>query len=120
MRISDWSSDVCSSDLLMAINGEARQPPLKFGVAAVDMMTGMYAAQAVLAALFRRERTGRGRLIEMALYDCGIMIASYYGLDAMLLGRDPQRYCNAHPRSEARRVGKEGGSTCRSRWWPDH
>lgn len=82
---------------LMAINGEAEQPPLKFGVAIVDMMTGMYAAQAVLAALFRRERTGRGRLIEMALYDCGIMISSYYALDAMLLGRDPRRYGNAHP-----------------------
>ena len=82
---------------LMAINGEASQPPLKFGVAAVDMMTGMYAAQAVLAALFRRERTGKGRHIEMALYDCGLMIAGYYGLDALLLGHDPQRYGNAHP-----------------------
>lgn len=82
---------------LMAINGEAHQPPLKFGVAAVDMMTGMYAAQAVLAALLRRERTGRGRLIEMALYDCGIMVTSYYGLDALLLGHDPQRFGNAHP-----------------------
>lgn len=82
---------------LMALNGEATQPPLKFGVAAVDMMTGMYAAQAVLAALFRRERTGQGRHIEMALYDCGLMITGYYGLDAMLLGHDPQRYGNAHP-----------------------
>ncbi|AOG25007.1 CaiB/BaiF CoA transferase family protein [Acidovorax sp. RAC01] len=82
---------------LMALNGEASQPPLKFGVAAVDMMTGMYAAQAVLAALFRRERTGQGRHIEMALYDCGLMITGYYGLDAMLLGHDPQRYGNAHP-----------------------
>jgi len=82
---------------LMAINGEAGQPPLKFGVAVVDMMTGMYAAQAVLAALFRRERTGKGRLIEMALYDCGLMITGYYGLDALLLGHDPQRYGNAHP-----------------------
>jgi crotonobetainyl-CoA:carnitine CoA-transferase CaiB-like acyl-CoA transferase len=82
---------------LMAINGEAGQPPLKFGVAVVDLMTGMYAAQAVLAALFQRERTGRGRLIEMALYDCGLMISGYYGLDAMQLGRDPQRYGNAHP-----------------------
>lgn len=82
---------------LMALNGEASQPPLKFGVAAVDLMTGMYAAQAVLAALFRRERTGQGRLIEMALYDCGLMVTGYYGLDAMLLGRDPQRYGNAHP-----------------------
>ena len=82
---------------LMALNGEANQPPLKFGVAVVDLMTGMYAAQAVLAALFQRTRTGKGRLIEMALYDCGLMITGYYGLDAMLLGHDPQRYGNAHP-----------------------
>ena len=82
---------------LMAINGEASQDPLKFGVAVVDMMTGMYAAQAVLAALFRRERTGKGRHIEMSLYDCGLMVTGYYGLDALLLGHDPQRYGNAHP-----------------------
>ena len=82
---------------LMALNGEASQPPLKFGVAVVDLMTGMYAAQAVLAALFRRERTGQGRLIEMALYDCGITVTGYYGLDALKLGHDPERYGNAHP-----------------------
>lgn len=82
---------------LMALNGEASQPPLKFGVAVVDLMTGMYAAQAVLAALFRRERTGKGRLIEMALYDCGITVTGYYGLDALQLGHDPERYGNAHP-----------------------
>ena len=82
---------------LMALNGEAITPPLKFGVAVVDLMTGMYAAQAVLAALFQRTRTGKGRHIEMALYDCGLMITGYYGLDAMLLGHDPQRYGNAHP-----------------------
>ena len=82
---------------LMALNGEANTPPLKFGVAVVDLMTGMYAAQAVLAALFQRTRTGKGRHIEMALYDCGLMITGYYGLDAMLRGHDPQRYGNAHP-----------------------
>ncbi|WP_026436596.1 CaiB/BaiF CoA-transferase family protein [Acidovorax sp. JHL-9] len=82
---------------LMALNGEAHQPPLKFGVAVVDLMTGMYAAQAVLAALFQRTRTGLGRHIEMALYDCGLMVTGYYGLDALKLGRDPERYGNAHP-----------------------
>lgn len=82
---------------LMAINGEASTPPLKFGVAVVDLMTGMYAAQAVLAALFRRSRTGRGRQIELSLYDCGLGINGYYALDAMLLGHDTQRYGNAHP-----------------------
>jgi len=82
---------------LMALNGEAGMPPLKFGVAVVDLVTGMYAAQAVLAALFRRERTGKGRLIEMALYDSGITVTGYYGLDALQLGHDPERYGNAHP-----------------------
>ncbi|SAK68031.1 CaiB/BaiF CoA transferase family protein [Caballeronia ptereochthonis] len=82
---------------LMAMNGTADQPPLKFGVAAVDLFTGMYSAQAVLAALFERQKTGRGRHIEMALFDCGLMITSYYGLESMLLEDDPPRYGNAHP-----------------------
>lgn len=82
---------------LMALNGEACQPPLKFGVAAVDLFTGMYAAQAVLAALFERQKTGCGRHIEMALFDCGLMITSYYGLEALMTGKDPLRYGNAHP-----------------------
>jgi crotonobetainyl-CoA:carnitine CoA-transferase CaiB-like acyl-CoA transferase len=82
---------------LMAINGTADQPPLKFGVAAVDLFTGMYSAQAVLAALFERQKTGKGRHIEMALYDCGLTITSYYGLESMMLDDDPPRYGNAHP-----------------------
>nr|WP_236599204.1 CoA transferase [Ramlibacter monticola] len=82
---------------LMAINGEPTQQPLKFGVAAVDMFTGMYAAQAVLAALFDRQRTGQGRHIEMALFDSGLMISAYYGLEALLMEKDPPRYGNAHP-----------------------
>ena len=82
---------------LMALNGDAQMPPLKFGVAVVDLMTGMYSAQAILAALLRRERRGVGQLIEMALYDCGLSVSGYYGLDALQLGRDPERYGNAHP-----------------------
>jgi crotonobetainyl-CoA:carnitine CoA-transferase CaiB-like acyl-CoA transferase len=82
---------------LMALNGEAGQKPLKFGVAAVDMFTGMYAGQAVLAALFERTRTGVGRHIEMALFDCGLMITAYYGMEALLMGQDPPKYGNDHP-----------------------
>ncbi|RMX04289.1 CoA transferase [Corticibacter populi] len=82
---------------LMGMNGEATQPPLKFGVAVVDMFTGMYAAQGVLAALFDRERSGAGRHIEMALFDSGLMLTAYYGLEALLQGGDPPRYGNAHP-----------------------
>ncbi|MFD0937061.1 CaiB/BaiF CoA transferase family protein, partial [Methylobacterium trifolii] len=82
---------------LMALNGRAEDPPLKVGVAAVDLFTGQYAAQGVLAALYERERTGRGRLVEMALYDCGLSLTSYVGLAALALGRDPERVGNAHP-----------------------
>ena len=82
---------------LMAMNGEADQPPLKFGVAVVDLFTGMYSAQAILAALFARQQTGLGRHVEMALFDCGLMITAYYGLEALLLQKDPPRYGNAHP-----------------------
>jgi crotonobetainyl-CoA:carnitine CoA-transferase CaiB-like acyl-CoA transferase len=82
---------------LMGINGESGRPPLKFGVAVVDLFTGMSAAQGMLAALYQRERTGEGRRIDLALYDCGVMISSYYGMEALMTGEDPPRYGNAHP-----------------------
>jgi crotonobetainyl-CoA:carnitine CoA-transferase CaiB-like acyl-CoA transferase len=82
---------------LMATNGEASQPPLKFGVAIVDLFTGMYAAQAVMAALIERGRTGRGRHVQLALFDCGLTLTSYCGLEALLHSKDPPRYGNAHP-----------------------
>lgn len=82
---------------LMAMNGEPTQSPLKFGVAVVDLFTGMYAAQAVLAALYERQHTGQGRHIEMALFDCGLMLTAYYGLESLLMQKDPPRYGNAHP-----------------------
>jgi crotonobetainyl-CoA:carnitine CoA-transferase CaiB-like acyl-CoA transferase len=82
---------------LMAMNGEANRPPLKFGIAAVDLFTGQFAAQAVLAALFQRAATGKGRRVELALFDCGLAITSYYGLEALVQGKDPPRFGNAHP-----------------------
>lgn len=82
---------------LMAMNGSADEPPLKFGVAAVDLFTGQFSAQAVLAALYERERTGRGREIEMSLLAGGLALTSYVGLAALQLGRDPDRVGNQHP-----------------------
>jgi len=82
---------------LMAMNGEEGQGPLKFGIAAVDMFTGMYAAQAILAVLYERTRTGEGRHIQMSLYDSGMMITSYYGLTAWLNQGDPAKFGNSHP-----------------------
>lgn len=82
---------------LMGLNGEAGRPPLKFGVAVVDLFTGMAANQAILAALYQREKTGEGRRVDLALYDCGVMLTAYYGMEALMLGEDPPRYGNSHP-----------------------
>ena len=82
---------------LMAMNGNPDQPPLKFGVAAVDLFTGQFSAQAVLAALYERERTGRGRKIELSLLASGMALTSYVGLVALKLGHDPERVGNQHP-----------------------
>ena len=82
---------------LVAINGEADKPPLKIGVAVADLFTGMYSGQAVLAALYERNRTGKGRHVELALFDCALMITSYYGLEALRMGVNPPRFGNVHP-----------------------
>lgn len=94
---------------LMSLNGELTQAPLKFGVAAVDMFTGLYASQAILAALFERERARqaaqaiqqpsefKGSHIEMALFDTGLLMTTYVGLEALLHQQEPLRYGNEHP-----------------------
>ena len=83
---------------LMGLNGEEGQAPLKFGVAMVDLFTGMSAGQAILAALWARERHGgRGRHVQLALHDCGIMLSVYYGMEALIQQADPPKYGNAHP-----------------------
>jgi crotonobetainyl-CoA:carnitine CoA-transferase CaiB-like acyl-CoA transferase len=82
---------------LMALNGEKDTPPLKFGVAVVDMFTGMYTAQLILAALFKRQTDGQPRKLEVALFDCGLLVSAYYGLEALQMGQEPEKYGNAHP-----------------------
>lgn len=82
---------------LMSLNGEKDTPPLKFGVAVVDMFTGMHAAQLILAALFKRQHDQQPRKLEVALFDCGLLVSAYYGLEALQQGCEPEKYGNAHP-----------------------
>jgi crotonobetainyl-CoA:carnitine CoA-transferase CaiB-like acyl-CoA transferase len=81
---------------LMSITGEPDGPALKVGVALADVMTGMYAVQAILAALIARERTGRGQHIDLALLDCTMANLANVASSALLLGSVPRRYGNAH------------------------
>ncbi|HEV3248319.1 MAG TPA: CaiB/BaiF CoA-transferase family protein [Beijerinckiaceae bacterium] len=82
---------------LMSITGEPEGAPMKHGMAITDLVTGMNAAQAVLAALLARARTGKGQLIDMALLDCGIALLANMASGHIVTGDEPPRLGNAHP-----------------------
>jgi crotonobetainyl-CoA:carnitine CoA-transferase CaiB-like acyl-CoA transferase len=82
---------------LMAITGEPDGEPVKVGVAIVDVLTGLNAATAILAALHRRDRTGQGDRVEVSLLDAAFAALVNVGANALLTGEEPQRYGNSHP-----------------------
>jgi crotonobetainyl-CoA:carnitine CoA-transferase CaiB-like acyl-CoA transferase len=82
---------------LMSITGEAGGPPMKVGVAIVDVLTGMYAATAVLAALAHRERTGEGQHVDLALLDVQVAMLANQAQSYLATGVAPGRLGNAHP-----------------------
>jgi len=82
---------------LMSICGEPEGTPTKYGVAIVDVVTGLYACNAILAALAARERTGRGQHVEVCLYDSGIAMLINVASNYLVTGRDARRFGNGHP-----------------------
>src|SRR3546814_13370608 len=112
MRISDCSSDVCSSDL------KGREPKDWEPMASPDDPTGehgsLYAAR---KGVYPKKVDGPFRRFKWAIM--AVTLAIYYGTPWIRWDRGPHAPDQA-VRSEARRVGKECVSTCRSRWSPDH
>jgi crotonobetainyl-CoA:carnitine CoA-transferase CaiB-like acyl-CoA transferase len=82
---------------LMAITGDPDGVPTKVGVALVDVLTGLNAATAIVAALRRRDRTGDGELVEVALLDSALAALVNVGQNALVTGEEPGRFGNAHP-----------------------
>ncbi|HEX5784900.1 MAG TPA: CaiB/BaiF CoA-transferase family protein [Burkholderiaceae bacterium] len=82
---------------LMSITGEPNGEPQKVGVAVVDLMTGVYATTAILAALHERQRTGRGRHIDASLFDVQVAMLANQASNQLIGGKTPQRMGNAHP-----------------------
>jgi formyl-CoA transferase len=84
----------------MSITGERDDlpggGPQKAGVAVSDLMTGMYATVAILAALTHRDRTGQGQHIDMALMDTMVAMLANMNMNYLTSGRSPQRAGNAH------------------------
>jgi glutaryl-CoA transferase len=82
---------------LMSICGEAGGGPTKYGVAIVDVVTGLYACNSILAALAARTRTGRGQRVEVCLYDSGLAMLINVASSYLVTGKDSRRFGNGHP-----------------------
>src|SRR5437868_13319710 len=120
----DWSSDVCSSDLcsitgfgqdgpyahragydlliqgmggIMDLTGQPDGEPMRGGVAFADVMTGIYSALAITAALNERHTTGKGSYIDMALLDTQVGVLANQAASYLISGKAPKRMGNAHP-----------------------
>ncbi len=81
---------------LMSVTGEPDGEPMKAGVAMTDILTGMYVATAVLAALAHRERTGEGQRVDLALLDVQVSTLANLAQNYLVTGRAPDRHGNAH------------------------
>ncbi|MCL1628308.1 MULTISPECIES: CaiB/BaiF CoA transferase family protein [Roseinatronobacter] len=82
---------------LMSITGPEDGAPHKVGVAVTDIITGIYASTAILAAVQDRHRTGRGQHIDMALMDCAVSIMANQAMNYLATDTAPRRLGNFHP-----------------------
>ena len=82
---------------IMDLTGDPQGAPQKIGVAYADILTGLYAVIAIQAALRQREATGRGQLIDMALFDVMTGTLANQAMNYLVSGKNPKRLGNAHP-----------------------
>src|SRR5262249_28782778 len=82
---------------LMSITGSADGSPFRRGVAIADIVTGMFAAQGVLAALYAREKTGEGQLVDIGMLDSVAALLTYQAGIYFATGTAPTRMGNRHP-----------------------
>jgi crotonobetainyl-CoA:carnitine CoA-transferase CaiB-like acyl-CoA transferase len=82
---------------VMSFTGEPGGGPMRYPIAIADMTCGMYAAMGILAALFAREKTGRGQFIDMALFDSQLTWLANAGSSYLNAHVSPKRWGNAHP-----------------------
>ncbi len=83
---------------LMDSNGEENSPPVRVGAPMVDYGAGAQAALAISAALFQRERTGRGQRIDVAMADAALMLQGVMVTATLASGSPPKSHGNTHPK----------------------
>jgi crotonobetainyl-CoA:carnitine CoA-transferase CaiB-like acyl-CoA transferase len=87
---------------VMDITGDPNGPPLKVGTSIADLVTGLYATQAVLAALRQRDHTGCGGRVDVAMLDAMASLLTFNAGIYFATGKSPQQRGNVHPTSAVR------------------
>lgn len=82
---------------LMSITGSEESGPMKIGVAMVDILTGLYSAISIEAALLEREKSGEGQKIDMSLMDTAVSSLANVASNYLMSGTIPRRLGNDHP-----------------------
>jgi crotonobetainyl-CoA:carnitine CoA-transferase CaiB-like acyl-CoA transferase len=82
---------------VMSFTGEPDGGPMRYPIAIADMTCGMYSAMGILAALYAREKTGRGQFLDMALLDSQMTWLANVGSSYLNAKASPKRWGNAHP-----------------------
>jgi crotonobetainyl-CoA:carnitine CoA-transferase CaiB-like acyl-CoA transferase len=82
---------------LMSVTGDADGEPMKVGVALADVMTGLYASNAIQGALIHQLRTGQGQHIDLALLDVQVATLANQAMNYLATGHNPERLGNSHP-----------------------
>ncbi|TCR60875.1 CaiB/BaiF CoA-transferase family protein [Bosea sp. BK604] len=81
----------------MSVTGEPAGAPMKAGYAVADIFTGLYASTGILSALRRRDATGEGATLDMALLDTQIAVLGNQAMNYLVSGKPAPRLGNAHP-----------------------
>jgi crotonobetainyl-CoA:carnitine CoA-transferase CaiB-like acyl-CoA transferase len=81
----------------MDITGHPDGPPIKAGYATADIFCGLYATVGILAALRRRDKTGEGAYLDLALMDSQVAVLGYQAVNYFVSGVPPKRLGNGHP-----------------------
>jgi crotonobetainyl-CoA:carnitine CoA-transferase CaiB-like acyl-CoA transferase len=79
----------------MSLNGFPDGPPVRTGSPIVDFATGMSACNAILMALFARDRLGHGQRVEVALFDIAVALTGFYGMTYLMTGVNQSRFGNS-------------------------